>query len=57
MLAVSLTLLVGLVVAGVIVLYVAYPHRGEALPLAPAVGEVMERGVRALPLVEDTPRS
>lgn len=42
-----------LVVAGAVVLYVAYPHRGEDVPVAPWVGEAMKRGVAALPTLED----
>jgi len=33
-----------LVVAGAVVLYVAYPHRGEEVPVAPWLGEAMRRG-------------
>lgn len=55
MLAVALTLLVGLLIAGAIVLYVAFPLRGEPVPVAPVVGQVLERGVRALPVIEDEP--
>jgi hypothetical protein len=34
-----------LVVAGAVVVYVAYPHRGEEVPGAPWLGEAMQRGV------------
>jgi hypothetical protein len=43
-----------LAVAGVVVVYVAFPHRGEELPVAPWLGDAMKRGVEALPTLEDT---
>lgn len=54
MLAIVLTMIFGLLVAGAVVLYVAYPHRGEEVPVVPKVGEVMRKGVDALPTLEDT---
>ncbi len=42
-----------LVTAGAVVLYVAYPHRGEDVPVAPWVGDAMKRGVDAMPTLED----
>lgn len=42
-----------LVVAGAVVVYVAYPHRGQDVPVAPWVGAAMKRGVEALPTLED----
>jgi hypothetical protein len=47
-----LLMLAILVIAGVVVLYVAYPHRGEDVPVAPWLGEAMKRGVDALPTIE-----
>lgn len=41
-----------LVLAGAVVVYVAYPYRGEEVPVAPWVGEAMKRGVEALPTLE-----
>jgi hypothetical protein len=41
-----------LVVAGFVVVYVAYPGRGEEVPGAPWLGEAMKRGVEALPILE-----
>lgn len=43
-----------LAVAGVVVAYVAYPHRGEELPGAPWLGDAMKRGVAAMPTLEET---
>jgi hypothetical protein len=42
-------------VAGVFIAYVAFPHRGEDLPGAPWLGRLMRRGAEALPTVEDEP--
>jgi hypothetical protein len=41
------------VLAGLVVLYVAYPHRGEAVPNAPWLGEAMRKGVNRLPTVDN----
>jgi len=42
-------------VAGVVGVYVAYPHRGEDIPGAPWLGRLMHRGARSLPTVEPEP--
>lgn len=52
MLWISLVMLLILVAAAAVVVYVAYPHRGEEVPVAPWVGEAMKRGVEALPTLE-----
>lgn len=44
-----------LVVAGVVALYVAYPHRGEEVPRAPWLGDAMNRAAESIPTV-DNPR-
>jgi len=44
-----LAMLLILALAGVVVLYVAFPHRGEAVPRTPWVGEVMSHAVHRLP--------
>ena len=42
-----------LLVAGAIVLYVAFPHRGEDVPGVPWLSEAMQRGVETVkPLIE-----
>jgi hypothetical protein len=58
MLWMFLAMLLILSVAGVVVAYVAFPHRGEDLPVAPWLGDAMKRGVDALPTLEesDTPK-
>jgi hypothetical protein len=38
-----------LLLAGIVVLYVAFPHRGEQMPHAPWVGDAMRKGVEKLP--------
>lgn len=42
-----------LVVAGAVVLYVAYPHRDQEVPVAPWLGDALKRGVDAMPTLED----
>ena len=41
--------------AGVVVVYVAFPHRGEELPGVPWLGRMMRKGARSLPTVEPEP--
>jgi hypothetical protein len=45
MVVLVLLMLAILLVAGAVVLYVAYPHRGEEVPVAPWLGDAMQRGV------------
>ncbi len=44
-----LSMVVILLLAGVVTAYVAFPRRGHGVPGAPWVGDVLERGVEALP--------
>lgn len=53
MFAIVLTLLLGLALAAAVVVYVAYPHRGEEMPVVPQLGDAMRRGVDSLPTLED----
>lgn len=53
MLSIVFVMLVTLVVAGAVVLYVAYPHRGQEVPHTPWVGEAMRKGVSALPTLDN----
>ena len=46
-------MLVIVLTAGLVVLYVAYPHRGEDVPNAPWVGEAMRKGVNLLPTLDN----
>lgn len=52
MLAVVIVMVLILLLAGGIALYVAYPHRGEELPVAPWLGEAMNKAADAAPLIE-----
>ena len=54
MLAIILMMTLGLLVAGAVAVYVAYPHRGEEMPVAPRIGTAMRKGVDALPTLEDS---
>lgn len=40
-------------VAGAVVVYVAYPHRGEELPVAPRIGQAMRGAVDRAPTVDN----
>ncbi len=53
MLPIVVAMLVIVVIATVVVAYVAFPHRGEDLPGAPWLGDAMSRAVDSLPTVED----
>ena len=52
MLFVGLAVLLSLVVSAAVALYVAYPYRGERMPVAPWLGTAMERAVDAAPVIE-----
>jgi hypothetical protein len=47
-------MLVILVLAGGVVLYVAFPHRGEEVPHVPWVGRAMRKGVDNVPTLDNT---
>ncbi len=49
-------MLVALVLAGAVTAYVAYPRRGRRLPVAPALGAALERGVQNLPTLDNARR-
>jgi len=42
-------LLLALVLAAAVMVYAAYPYRGEETPVSPRLGEAMRRGVKSLP--------
>ncbi|HET8562017.1 MAG TPA: hypothetical protein VFL69_15975 [Marmoricola sp.] len=48
-----LLMLVIVVLAGFVLAYVAYPHRGEEMPHAPWLGDAMKRGVESLPTLDN----
>ncbi len=54
MLAIMIILVLGLLVAGAVVAYVAYPHRGAEMPVVPQLGNAMRKGVDSLPTLEDS---
>jgi len=51
-LAIVVVMIVILVLAGLVLVYVAYPHRGEEVPAAPWLGGMMERAAEAAPTLE-----
>ena len=53
MLLIILTMLAILVVAGLVTLSVAFPHRGEDVPGAPWLGEAMNRAADAVPVLDE----
>ena len=42
-----------LVVSGLVVAYVAFPHRGEEMPHAPWLGDAMNKATDALPTLDE----
>jgi len=42
-----------ILLAGLVVVYVAFPHRGEEVPNAPWVGEAMRKGVNLLTTLDN----
>lgn len=52
MLTIAVVMLVILAVCAVLVVYVAFPHRGEDLPAAPWLGDVMARAADAIPTID-----
>jgi hypothetical protein len=53
-LPIVISMVVILVIAGLVVAYVAFPHRGEEIPAAPWLGDMMRRGVDAAPTLDHT---
>jgi hypothetical protein len=51
-----LIVFITLVVAGAVLLYVAYPYRGETMPWHPEIGDALKRGVDAFPTLDSPPR-
>ena len=52
-LAIVITMFVIVLLAGAVVLYVAFPHRGEDVPGVPWVGEAMNKAVDAVPTLDE----
>ncbi len=53
MTSIVLTMLGIMLLAGVVVLYVAFPHRGEEMPRTPWVGDAMRKGDYKLPTLDN----
>lgn len=53
MVSILLAMLGILVLAGAVVLYVAFPRRGEEVPNAPWVGDALRKGVELLPTLDN----
>ncbi|WP_432478950.1 hypothetical protein [Nocardioides sp. GXQ0305] len=54
MLSIVISMVVIVVVAGVVVTFVAFPHRGAEVPGAPWLGDGMSRAVDILPTLDNT---
>ena len=52
MLYVVIAMLASLLVSGIVVLYVAFPHRGEKLPAAPWLGDAMAKATDRAPVID-----
>ena len=48
-----IAMLVCLVVSGLVVVYVAYPHRGEKMPAVPWFGEALGKAADAAPVIDE----
>jgi hypothetical protein len=56
MVAILLAMVGIVLLAALVVVYVAYPHRGQDVPNAPWVGEAMRKGARLLPTLDHADR-
>ena len=54
MILIVFTMLATVVLAAIVVLYVAYPHRGQDVPSLPWLGDAMRRGVARLPTLDNS---
>lgn len=53
LLTIVLVMLPIVLIAGAVLLYAAYPHRGEQVPGAPWLGDAARKAVDRLPLLEE----
>ena len=53
MILIVLAMLLIVLLAGAVVLYVAFPHRGQEMPHTPWVGKAMRKGVDRLPTLDN----
>jgi hypothetical protein len=51
--AIVVVMVLILALAGLVVAYVAYPHRGERFPPTPWLGDAMAKAADAAPLLEE----
>jgi hypothetical protein len=51
--AVVVVMVLILLVAGLVVVYVAYPHRGQEMPATPWLGDALAKAVDAAPVLDD----
>jgi hypothetical protein len=51
-LLIVIAMLVILALAALVLVYAAFPHRGETVPGVPWLGDAMERATDAAPLLE-----
>jgi hypothetical protein len=52
-LAIVVVMVLILILAGLVVAYVAYPHRGERMPATPWLGDAMAKAADAAPLLDE----
>ena len=50
----AIAMLVIVALAALVVLYVAFPHRGERMPAAPWLGKAMRKSVDVAPTLDNT---
>ncbi|MGC4109124.1 MAG: hypothetical protein QM747_01560 [Nocardioides sp.] len=48
------SMLVAVVLAGLVVVYVAFPHRGEDVPYAGWLGHLLRKGAETAPTLDNT---
>lgn len=53
MFAIAIAMLVSIIVAGLVVLYVAFPHRGAQVPGVPWLGDALRRASGAVPVLDE----
>jgi len=52
-LTIIVTMIAIIVLAGLVLVYVAFPHRGEDLPAAPWLGDAMAKAVDVAPTLDE----
>jgi hypothetical protein len=51
-LSIVVVMTVILLLAGLVLVYVAFPHRGEKVPAAPWLGEAMQKATASVPTMD-----